>query len=88
MDRSNNRKMKIGWASVGFLVASWALFWLPHPTLSHTWDQWLYVLAILLSGPAAIISAVVAGRRSSKWWYIVAAGGFLTFTVLVVGLAV
>ena len=83
-----SRAMVFGWAGLASLLASWAVFWLPHSMLPRHWAQWLYLLAIILSGPAAIILGIIAGRTASKWWYFVAVAGFLTVGILVAGLAV
>jgi hypothetical protein len=78
----------IGTAGLMALLASWAVFWVPHSVLARRWDPWLFLLAIILSAPGAVVPGIIAGRIASKWWYVVAGAGFLSAAVLLADLAV
>jgi hypothetical protein len=77
----------IGSAGLVALLASWAVFRLPPSALARRWDPWLFLLAIILSAPGAVVPGIIAARLASKWWYVLAGAGFLSAAVLLAGLA-
>jgi hypothetical protein len=88
MKHSTSAGNTAGWTGVALLLASWTLLRLPSSLVTSRWDPWLFLIAIILSGPGAAVAGVLAARMASKWWYVLVGAGILSAAVLLAAVAV
>ena len=78
----------IGIAGLIVLLASWIAIWVAPVVMPPPWVPRIWLLAIMIALPFALVAGVIAARMASKWWYALAAAGFLSAVVLLADAAV
>jgi hypothetical protein len=78
----------VGIVGTLIFVFAWLTLGAAPSLLPPPWVPRIWLLAIALALPCAVIAGVVAGRMTSRWWYLLSAAGLISVAFLLANVAV